>query len=123
MLRLQTAYIRHPSTEMALLRVIFDLLRAADNRRMSLIGLLNLSAAFDCVHHDILYYRDSKLHSILMARRYSGSSRFSPSERNKSAVKAISRLLAAYCAEVTRALCLDLYFSFYTLQNCVQRYF
>ena len=55
--RLQSAYRRHHSTETALLRVISDLLSAADNRRVTLLGLLDLSAAFDCVDHDILLWR------------------------------------------------------------------
>ena len=55
--RLQSAYRRHHSTETALLRVIADLLRAADNRQVTLLGLLDLSAAFDCVDHAILLRR------------------------------------------------------------------
>jgi hypothetical protein len=55
--RLQSAYRRHHSTETALLRVISDLLRAVDNRRVTLLGLLDLSAAFDCVDHEILLRR------------------------------------------------------------------
>ena len=51
--RLQSAYRRHHSTETALLRVISDLLRAVDNRRVTLLGLLDLSAAFVCIDHDI----------------------------------------------------------------------
>src|SRR5208282_6107276 len=42
--RLQSAYRRYHSTETALLRVMSDLLHAADNRRVSLLGLLDLSA-------------------------------------------------------------------------------
>jgi len=36
---------------------ISDLLRAAENRRLTLLGVVDLSAAFDCVDHDILLWR------------------------------------------------------------------
>ena len=55
--RLQSANRRHHSTETALLRVMSDLLRAADSRRVTLLGLLDLSAAFDCVDTEILLER------------------------------------------------------------------
>jgi len=55
--RLQSAYRRHHTTETALLRVISNLLRAADNCRVILLVLLDLSTAFDCVDHDILLWR------------------------------------------------------------------
>ena len=55
--RLQSAYRRGHSTESALLRVISDVLDAADVGLVSLIGLLDLSAAFDTVDHDILIRR------------------------------------------------------------------
>ena len=62
--RLQSAYRRHHSTETALLRVISDLCSSADNREVSLLGLLDLSAAFDCVDHDILLSRLEKTFGI-----------------------------------------------------------
>jgi Reverse transcriptase (RNA-dependent DNA polymerase) len=43
--RLQSAYRRHHS------------LNAVDNKQVTLLGLLDLSAAFDCVDHDILLQR------------------------------------------------------------------
>ena len=37
-----------------MLRVLSDCLTAADERKVTLLGLLDMSAAFDCVNHDIL---------------------------------------------------------------------
>ena len=50
--RLQSAYRRHHSTETALLRVLSEIYAAADRQDVTLLGLLDLSAAFDCVDHD-----------------------------------------------------------------------
>ena len=54
---LQSAYRRHHSTETALLKVLSDILMATDGKRVTLLALLDLSAAFDCVDHDILLHR------------------------------------------------------------------
>jgi len=53
----QSAYRRKHSTETALLRVWSDMLMAADSQEVTLLGMLNLSAAFDCVGHAILLQR------------------------------------------------------------------
>jgi len=55
--RCQSAYRRWHSTETAMLRVCSDFLKAADTRRVTLLSLLDMSAAYDCVDHSILMQR------------------------------------------------------------------
>ena len=45
------------SRRTAMLRVWSDFLTSADARKVTLLGLLDLSVAFDCVDHDILLQR------------------------------------------------------------------
>ena len=54
---MQSAYRRGSSTETALLRVHSDILNHIDNRRVVLMVLLDLSAAFDTVDHRVLISR------------------------------------------------------------------
>ena len=53
----QSAYRPHHSTETALLRVQNDILSRMDNKEVTLLVLLDLSAAFDTVDHTILLDR------------------------------------------------------------------
>ena len=54
---LQSAYRHCRSTETAVLKVVADLLTAADRGEVTFLSLLDLSAAFDTVDHNILIDR------------------------------------------------------------------
>ena len=54
---LQSAYRAHHSMETAVLKVLSDILRALDSGDLALLTLVNLSAAFDAVHHTTLLRR------------------------------------------------------------------
>ena len=60
----QSAYRSHHSTETALLRVFNDLLTASDSDQISILTLLDLSAAFDTIDHNILLRRLDKVFGI-----------------------------------------------------------
>ena len=59
---LQSAYRKGHSTETALLKVTNDILMNMDRQHVTLLVMLDLSAAFDTVHHEILLNRlDSRV--------------------------------------------------------------
>ena len=60
----QSAYRQAHSTETALLKIFSDILDAADSAQVTLLGLLDLSAAFDTVDHDILLTRLQKSYGV-----------------------------------------------------------
>lgn len=60
----QSAYRKHHSTETALLRVQNDILRAVDKHQEVFLVLLDLSAAFDTLDHEILLNRLEKRFGI-----------------------------------------------------------
>ena len=61
---LQSAYKPYHSTETALLKVLTDILHFIDQKKVCLISLLDLSAAFDTIDHDILITRLNRTFGI-----------------------------------------------------------
>ena len=53
----QSAYRQGHSCETALLRIVNDLLSGLDDGNISMLAMLDLSAAFDTIDHDILFSR------------------------------------------------------------------
>lgn len=60
----QSGYRMYHSTETALLHICSTLCEAMDNQFVSLVAFLDMSAAFDCVDHDILLSRLSRCFGI-----------------------------------------------------------
>jgi len=60
----QSAYRKKHSTETAVLKVIADMLRAADQGEVSLLCMLDLSTTFDTVDHNILIERLQRLFGV-----------------------------------------------------------
>ena len=54
---LQSAYRQGHSTEKALLKLQSDMLKVMDNQKVSILVLLDLSAAFDTIDHKVLLKR------------------------------------------------------------------
>lgn len=52
--KFQSAYREHHSTESALLRIVNDILQSGDEGNITILTLLDLSAAFDTIDHSIL---------------------------------------------------------------------
>jgi len=84
--RYQSAFRKQHSTETAMLRVLSDPLTAAYSQRVTLLGLLDLSAAFDCVDHSLLLLRLQRNFGLIDT--FSGGSRpSSPAEPSRCLVR------------------------------------
>ena len=55
--KIQSGFRSRHSTEAAVFKVMPDILSAADRGRVSILGLLDMFAAFDTLDHDILLHR------------------------------------------------------------------
>ena len=55
--KFQSSYRKNHSTETALVRVTNDILMKMNTQEVTLLVMLDLSAAFDTVNHDILLTR------------------------------------------------------------------
>jgi hypothetical protein len=62
--KMQSAYRANHSTESALLRVYNDLLLAADKGQEAILVLLDYSAAFDTINHEVFFQRLSNRYGI-----------------------------------------------------------
>ena len=60
----QSAYQVHHSTETVMVKVQYDILHAIDGNEAVVLLMLDLSAAFDTVPHDILLDRLSRRYGI-----------------------------------------------------------
>ena len=61
---LPSAYRRHHSTETAVLKVVSDIRMAIDRGNVAILLLLDISAAFDAVDHNILIERLDRIFAI-----------------------------------------------------------
>ena len=61
---MQSAFKKHHSTETALIKVQNDILQAIDNQNSVILLLLDISAAFDTIDHEILLSRLSSRYGI-----------------------------------------------------------
>lgn len=60
----QSAHHRYHSTKTALTKIVLDTVMAADPGFVSIVVILNISAAFDTVDHRIIFKRLQAIHHI-----------------------------------------------------------
>jgi len=115
--RLQSAYRRHHSTETALLRVLSDIYAAADRKDVTLLGLLDLSAAFEASTASITTYSlvGCSSRSVSVERRYRGFSRSSTVALSRSPTMDSYRPSSSCYSACHRAL-----FSAHSCSCCTQ---
>jgi len=104
----QSAYCKHHSTETALLYTHDHLISAIGSQKVSCLCLLDLSAAFDTIDHDILITRLSSM--VSMALFSAGSSHLSSRCFRVKCETDLSSWYSSSCG-VPKALSLVHYFS------------
>ena len=111
---LQSAYRQNYSTEAATLKVISDALDTADADQITLLAMLDLSAAFDTLIM-LLCWRDCSVHMASVARYLNGLSRSSQTGYKLLRSPASNRHRWRYCMECLKVLYLDRCSSTFTL--------
>ena len=94
---LQSAYRANHSTETAVLKVLVDILRAVDSSDLTVLSLLDLSAAFDTVDHTILLCRLNESYGPWWAVFTSGLCPTSTTAHNSSAMAHPGRPQPSWC--------------------------
>ena len=97
----QSAYRQGHSTETVLMKVIADIIDAADNQHVTLLCLLDMSAAFDTVDHSILLRRLEVSYGIT-GQVLQWLTLFLTDRTRSLPVLALSQLCRAFCTVFIR---------------------
>ena len=105
----QSTYRQYHCTETALLRVMNDILLKMNSQHVTLLVLLDLSAAFDTVSHDVLLDR---LHNDVGLRGNALNWFYSIflKEVSESIYMVLCQIISTWTVVFHKALTLDLYY-------------
>jgi len=99
--RLQSTYRRHHSTETALVKVLSDIYAGVDEQQVTLLGLLDLSAALDCM---AFCYSDCAQGSASREQYLAGSLHSCKTEHSKCSTSSAYQKYFSYSLEYHRGL-------------------
>ena len=111
-----TLFNLYTLTETAMLRVWSDILMAADRRQVTLLSLLDMSAAFDCVDHAICC-SVFVLRSDCQMLSSTGSSHSCLAARSRSPMVANCQRRSTFCSAFHKAPYWDRCCTFCTQRN------